>query len=91
MSEPKKLSVITHLEMLSPAALSAKAAPPGFALVQLLPADGAKNSRLYRAVGGGWNWVDRLTWTPEAWRRYAERQELETWIGRFEGSECGYF
>jgi GNAT superfamily N-acetyltransferase len=49
------------------------------------------NRFLYQLVGGPWRWVDKLAWSDEQWRAYAERPELRTWAAWVEGSPAGYF
>jgi GNAT superfamily N-acetyltransferase len=49
------------------------------------------NRFLYQAVGGPWSWTDRLPWSLEQWREYADRPELETWLGYLRGTPAGYF
>jgi len=49
------------------------------------------NRRMYRSVGGPWQWTDRLQWSDEDWRGYVHRPALETWVGRLEGQTVGYF
>lgn len=49
------------------------------------------NRFLYELVGAPWRWVDKLTWSDEQWRAYAERPELRTWAAWVEGSPAGYF
>jgi GNAT superfamily N-acetyltransferase len=45
---------------------------------------------LYTAVGGRWNWTDRLVWTEEEWRAYLERPGVETWVGYVRGTPVGF-
>lgn len=49
------------------------------------------NRFLYQLVGGPWRWVDKLTWSDQQWRDYAERDSLRTWAAWVEGSPAGYF
>jgi GNAT superfamily N-acetyltransferase len=46
---------------------------------------------LYQAVGGQWQWIDRLRWPVERWEAYLNRPELETWVGYVEGTPAGYY
>jgi ribosomal protein S18 acetylase RimI-like enzyme len=82
---------VYYLQMLDPSELRPKAGPAGFGVERVSPADGGVNRRYYERVGGAWNWTDRLVWSDEDWRRYAQRDELETWIGRVDGEAVGYF
>jgi GNAT superfamily N-acetyltransferase len=49
------------------------------------------NRFLYTAVGGGWYWLDRLTWTYERWLAYLNRPELETWLATVAGTPAAYY
>jgi GNAT superfamily N-acetyltransferase len=49
------------------------------------------NRFLYQLVGGPWQWTDRLSWTDQQWRDYAEADNLRTWVAWVEGSPAGYF
>lgn len=45
---------------------------------------------LYTAVGGDWNWTDRLVWSEDEWRAYLERPGVETWVGYVRGTPVGF-
>ena len=49
------------------------------------------NRFLYQHVGAPWAWTDRLSWSDEQWRDYAESDNLRTWVAWCEGSPAGYF
>ncbi len=49
------------------------------------------NRFLYTAVGGDWNWVDRLTWTYQGWQEWVHRPELDTWVAFISGMPAGFF
>ena len=49
------------------------------------------NRLLYVAVGSGWWWYSRLSWSKERWTAWVERPEVETWIGYLAGTPVGYF
>ena len=49
------------------------------------------NRFLYELVGGPWQWTDKLSWSDDQWRAYAERDNLRTWVAWVEGSPAGYF
>ena len=49
------------------------------------------NRFLYQLVGGKWAWTDKLSWSEEQWRDYAERDTLRTWAAWRDGSPAGYF
>ncbi len=49
------------------------------------------NRFLYQHVGESWDWQERLVWTDQQWRDYAERDELRTWLAISRGSPAGYY
>jgi len=49
------------------------------------------NRFLYQLVGENWQWHDKLGWTENQWRDYAEHSSLRTWMARVDGSIAGYF
>lgn len=49
------------------------------------------NRFLYQYVGAPWQWIDKLSWSDEQWRTYAENDDLRLWIGYYQGSPAGYF
>lgn len=44
----------------------------------------------YTAVGGRWQWIDRLPWTWAQWSEYLERDGVETWVGYVRGTPIGF-
>jgi len=46
---------------------------------------------LYQLVGEDWDWVDKHAWSDEAWRSYAENDNLRTWVAYCKGSPAGYY
>ncbi|MEB3358818.1 MAG: GNAT family N-acetyltransferase [Synechococcales bacterium] len=89
MSQP----VITHyLEMHSSAELQAKAnGDPDFSVTECQIKQYPVNQFLYRFVGAAWQWTDKLVWTDDQWRAYAEAENLRTWIAYKLGSPAGYY
>ncbi|MCA9973549.1 MAG: GNAT family N-acetyltransferase [Anaerolineales bacterium] len=81
----------TYLEMTSPAALRAKTAACGLHVVEAEIKQFAYNRFLYQLVGRPWQWTDKLAWTDDAWRAYAEADNLRTWVGYARGAPAGYF
>ena len=68
------------------------AADPGIATILEARVKQAPFNRfLYELVGGPWQWADKLVWTDEHWRDYAEADNLRTWVAWVEGSPAGYF
>ncbi len=49
------------------------------------------NRFFYLAVGSDWTWYMRLPWGRAEWTAWADRPELETWIGYRAGTPVGYF
>jgi GNAT superfamily N-acetyltransferase len=83
--------IVTYLEMKGRAQLRPARIPEGFAVHRVEPAEPSFNAAMYREVGAAYRWTDRAVWSEERWRAYAEREELETWAGRFERDLVGYF
>ncbi len=80
-----------YLEMCDPAALQAPGPPPGLDVEECRVRQYPVNRFLYQLVGNAWQWRDKLSWTDEQWRDYAERTALRTWMARSEGSPAGYY
>ena len=59
-------------------------------MVRIEPPDPELSARLYDAVGGPWQWTDRLGWDVDRWRAHLERGEVETWLGRLGDEPVGY-
>jgi len=83
--------IIYHLEMCSPAELKGKPGVPGLEINALADSNFRLNKRLYRLVGEQWQWNDRLDWSDDQWKAYAEAGDLWTWVAYFEGTLAGYF
>ncbi len=49
------------------------------------------NRFLYALVGEKWAWRDKLSWSNEQWRTYAESENLRTFVAYYDGSPAGYF
>ena len=49
------------------------------------------NRFLYQLVGKDWAWTDRLSWSDEQWKAYAESDNLRTWVAYYKGSPAGYY
>ena len=81
---------IYYLQMTQRSQLQAKVAPAGLTVECVTPASGAVNQQYYREVGAAWAWQDRLSWSLQQWRDYAERDVLSTWIAQYNGDEIGY-
>jgi GNAT superfamily N-acetyltransferase len=49
------------------------------------------NRFLYDLVGKDWQWIEKRTWSDDAWREYAENPDLRTWVAYLGGSPAGYY
>jgi RimJ/RimL family protein N-acetyltransferase len=84
--------VTTHyLEMQSPARLQAKPTPDGLDIVECEIKQFQFNRFLYQLVGANWQWFDKLSWTDEQWRGFAENDNLRTWVAYYQGAPAGYY
>ena len=85
--------VVTFLEMTSPAQLRpASAVISGVALRrELPPAAVGLAAQLYRLVGKGYHWADRLLWNEAEWRAAIDQPEVELWTAREGETIVGYF
>ncbi|MBA0052088.1 GNAT family N-acetyltransferase [Streptomyces sp. AJS327] len=45
---------------------------------------------LYDAVGGDYQWGDRLPWTYRQWLEFLDRPAMETWVAYEWGTPAGY-
>jgi ribosomal protein S18 acetylase RimI-like enzyme len=62
----------------------------GFDAERIDPPDPELSARMYEAVGGPWQWTDRLGWDVARWRMHLRRAKVETWLGRLDGEPAGY-
>ena len=81
----------TYLEMKSPDQLKAKPAPEGLGVFECEIKQFQYNRFLYLLVGENWQWFDKLSWTDEQWRDFAENENLRTWVAYFRGAPAGYY
>jgi GNAT superfamily N-acetyltransferase len=79
-----------YLEQTSPDELR-PARPPAVEVdVRLAEIASPEFSRfLYTAVGGDWQWTDRLPWTWKQWSEWLG-QGVETWVAYHRGTPAGY-
>jgi len=82
---------ITYLQMLEPAKLRPRECDRSGWRVEQAARDPAINREFYRAVGGDWHWVDRLSWPDDWWHTYLHQPELTTYIGYVDDEPVGYF
>ena len=84
-------AVRTHLEMRDISALRATLRPVDDATLereQLTPVD---YRALYAAVGGAWQWFDRLDARDKELGTYLAAPNVQVWILRVAGAVAGYF
>jgi GNAT superfamily N-acetyltransferase len=79
-----------YLEMTDPSELRPAEPVAGLSVERIDPPDPGLSARMYDAVGGPWQWTDRLGWDVERWRAHLEREQVETWLGRLDGEPAGY-
>ena len=89
--EQKKVTT-TYLEISDLQKLNAKENPdPRFQVIEAEEKQFEINKFLYSFVGKQWEWFQKLNWTDEQWRPYAENDNLRTWIATYKGSPAGYY
>ena len=81
-------STIWHLEMTSPDELAAVEVDARLELLEGLQA--ATSARLYREIGAGWQWRDRLVWSDGDWAERVSRDDVRSCQVRFAGEEAGW-
>jgi GNAT superfamily N-acetyltransferase len=79
-----------YLEMTEPEQLRPARPVDGFDVVRIEPPDPELSARLYAAVGGPWQWTDRLGWDLDRWRAHLDGDTIETWLARLGGEPAGY-
>jgi GNAT superfamily N-acetyltransferase len=80
-----------YLESHSPSDLKPASDPGGVTVREAAIKQFRFNRFLYELVGGPWQWIDKLSWSDQQWRDYAEADDLRTWVAWVEGSPAGYF
>jgi GNAT superfamily N-acetyltransferase len=82
----------TYLEMRDPKDHRIKVChDPHFRIMECEVKQFRFNRFLYGLVGQDWHWIDKNGWTDEDWRRYAQDDNLRTWVGYAAGSPAGYY
>ncbi len=91
--EKRPMSEVTtyYLEMNSPDALNAKTESQGLVVTECKIKQFEYNRYLYGLVGKAWKWTDKLPWTEEQWKTYAEDKNLRLWVAYCQGTPAGYF
>jgi GNAT superfamily N-acetyltransferase len=82
---------IWSLESQSPAELKPASDPGNIEIHEARVKQFQFNRFLYQLVGESWAWNDKLSWSDQQWRQYAEADDLRTWVAWCEGSPAGYF
>lgn len=87
-----KLITITYLEMVSPELLKPRRTKdPRFSVREATVKQWEFNRFAYLLVGRKWSWNDKLKWTEQQWRNYAESDTLRTFVAYYDGSVAGYY
>ncbi|TQS27687.1 GNAT family N-acetyltransferase [Microbispora sp. KK1-11] len=80
-----------YLEQTSPADLRPGRPPALPAQIVRAEVPSPEFSRfLYTAVGGDWQWTNRLPWTWKQWKDWLDRPGVETWVAWVRGTPAGY-
>ncbi|MFC6633394.1 GNAT family N-acetyltransferase [Microbulbifer taiwanensis] len=82
---------IYYLQMTSPEQIRGKPRPEGLEVMEAEVKEFRFNRYLYQLVGEAWQWADRLKLPDADWQRYAEREQLRTWVAYHRGSIAGYY
>jgi GNAT superfamily N-acetyltransferase len=83
---------ITYLEMRDSSQLCPKTThDPRFRVVEIMEKNGELNRSLYILVGEAWAWRDKLAWSEEQWKAYAESVHLKTFVAYVDEEIAGYF
>ncbi len=82
---------IYYLESRSAGDLQAKTDSGGAKVQECLIKQYEYNRFLYQLVGQRWQWNERLNWSDQQWRDYAESDALRTWVIYSGGTPAGYY
>ena len=80
-----------YLEMKSTSALKDKDVSNGMQIHECEIKQFEFNRFLYQLVGADWEWIDRLSWSDEQWKAYAENENLRTWVAYYKSSPAGFY
>ena len=80
-----------YLEMKSACSLKGKHESKGLQVYECEIKQFQVNRFLYQFIGEAWQWIDKLSWSDEQWKAYAENDNLRTWIAYFKSSLAGYY
>lgn len=84
-------TTIYYLQMNNKAQINAKPAVEALTISETVIKEYRFNRFLYSLVGEQWQWFDKLNEPNEAWKAYAERDNLRTWVAYYQGAIAGYF
>lgn len=80
------------LEMFKPGDLRAKYADyPDLCIKRMEIKCPEFNKFLHTTVGYDYRWGGKTDWDKDAWYRYVNRDEMETWVAYLSGTPAGYF
>lgn len=83
------MTSVTYLQQTDPSQLR----PAGRAdlrIARVFPAEPAFNARMYREIGGDWNWSDRLSWSDGRWASYCSDPAVTTFRAHRGDDLAGY-
>ena len=80
-----------YLEMQSADQLNEKSETNGLQIHECRIKQFQFNRFLYQLVGESWKWIDKLSWTDDEWKAFAENDNLRTWVAYYMGSPAGYY
>lgn len=85
--------VVTYLDMKTPAQLrpAATVSVPPLLRRESPPEAVQLASQLYRLVGEGYHWLDRLDWSEGKWQSAIDHPDTEVWTAREGEDVVGYF
>jgi len=81
---------VTYLQMISPPERTSVAAADGLHVVRARQPSVEFYRELYCAVGGAWNWVDRLLMPDEELRRILQHDRVEVHVLLVDDRPAGY-
>lgn len=80
---------VTYLQQTDPSQLR-PAGRADLTITRVFPSDPSFNARMYREIGGDWNWGDRLDWTDGRWAAYCADPAVTTFRARRGDEVVGY-
>ncbi|WP_299023322.1 GNAT family N-acetyltransferase [uncultured Dietzia sp.] len=83
------MTSVTYLQQTDPSQLR-PARPRDLTISRVFPAEPDLNSRMYREIGGDWNWVDRLEWSDGTWASYCTDACVSTLRATHQGDLAGF-